>query len=335
MEIIVQKFGGTSVATKEAREFVYEKIIKAKDEGYKLVVIVSAMGRCGDPYATDTLLNLIKRDNKREMDMIYSCGEIISASIIASTLTSKGYKAISLSGQQAGIITDNNFFDAKVKYIDTNKIKKYLKDGFIPIIAGSQGVSESGDVTTLGRGGSDISAVVLGTALEAEKTLIYTDVEGVMTADPCKVKNAELIEQISYESCCQLAERGAKVVHPRAVKIAQKEKRTKLYVKSTFSNCLGTFISNNKEEKGIQSITKNDSDIIGKSVVSLIGQKISYKNNQNIVKYLKENNFDHINYKFEDQCISFVVDNREVDKIINNLHEFIIISKTKALRNLA
>ncbi len=335
MEIVVQKFGGTSVATKEAREFVYEKIIKAKEEGYQVVVIVSAMGRCGEPYATDTLLNLVNKENKREMDMIYSCGEIISASIIASTLTSRGYKAVSLTGQQAGIVTNCNYFDAKIEYIDTNRIKKYLNEGKIPIIAGSQGVSKSGDVTTLGRGGSDISAVVLGAELEAEKTLIYTDVDGVMTADPCKVKDAKLIEQISYESCCKLAEKGAKVVHPRAVKIAQKVKRTKLYVKSTFSNCIGTFITNVKDEKGIQSITKNNSDIADKSVVSIIGQNMSYENNQDIVKYLKGKKFEYINYKFKEQCISFIVDSKEADKIINNLHEFIIISKTKALRNLA
>ncbi len=329
MKIIVQKFGGTSVATETAREFVYKKIIKAINMGYKLIVVVSAIGRSGDAYATDTLLDLVRgisgTNNKREMDMIYSCGEIISASILASTLTSRGYKAVSLSGQQAGIVTNSNYFDAKVKYVDTNKIKKYLNEGYIPIIAGSQGVSETGDITTLGRGGSDISAVAIGTAVESEKIIIYTDVEGVMTADPYVIKDAELIEQISYESCCKLAEKGAKVVHPRAVTIAQKA-GTNLYIRSTFNNCLGTCISNCNEE-GVQSITKKDSNIKGKSIVSLIGKKISYKVNNKIVKYLEENNICYINYEIHEQYFSFIVDSSIVDEVINNLHEFIILNK--------
>lgn len=342
MRIIVQKFGGTSVATKETREFVYSKIMKAKDKGYDLVVIVSAMGRHGDPYATDTLLDLVKKDNKncnkREMDMIYSCGEIISSSIIASNLTNMGYKSISLTGQQAGIITDNNYFNSKVTNVDTNKIKNYLEQGFIPIVAGSQGVAENGDITTLGRGGSDISAVVLGMALNAEKTIIYTDVEGVMTADPCKVQNANLIEKISYDSIKSIAENGAKVIHPRAIEAAQKYKNTSLYIRSTFSENIGTLICNSDEiqqDCEILSITKKDTSN-NQVVICLIGEVISDTINKKIKEFLKGNQIDFKDYNTDKQKINFTVSNIIADNLINELHDFMYNHKNdKCIKKLA
>lgn len=329
MEIIVQKYGGTSVANEKGRECVYQKIIEAKNRGYSPVIVVSAMGRKGDSYATDTLLSLIPGSNKREMDMIYSCGEVISASVLASNLISKGYKAISLTGQQAGIVTDNNHFDAEVKFINLSKINKYLEKGFIPVIAGSQGADENGEITTLGRGGSDVSAVVLGTALQAIKTIIYTDVEGIMTADPRMVNRAELLEKISYSSCCKLAERGAKVVHPRAVKIAEKEKQTNLYVKSTFSDCMGTYICDcENEEKGILSITKTNNYTEKSSLISLVGHKIDVLNKQKIIDYLNKKT-DYRNYIVEKDGISFIVDLDVSDEIVDGLHSQIFEAKVK------
>lgn len=277
MEIYVQKFGGTSVATENARECVYKKIIDAKKKYTNLVVIVSAMGREGEPYATDTLLNILKSKNenvsKRELDAIYSCGEIISASLTASSLSARGYQAISLTGQQAGIITDNNHFDAEVLSVNTDNIIKYLEKGWIPIIAGSQGATDDGEITTLGRGGSDISAVVIGNALNAERIDIYTDVEGVMTADPNLIEGARLLESIDYKTCMLLSDRGAKVIHPRAVKIAQKNKNTRLFIKSTFSSCEGTCIRDcDKNISGIQSITMQKYKFM--SQISLVGNNI-------------------------------------------------------------
>ncbi len=251
MNILVQKFGGTSVASEESREHVYKKITEAVNNGYSLVVVVSAMGRTGDPYATDTLLNLIRNDypfaSKRELDVIFSCGENISGSIIAANLQKRGYKSCYLSGAQAGIITNENHLDAKIIRVDNKKIMSLLSEGNIVVVGGSQGVSESGDITTLGRGGSDTTGCALGVALDASEIDIYTDVEGIMTADPRKVKNAVLLDEISYEDCCNLANKGAKVIHPRAVEVAMTKPQIKLYVKSTFCSHPGTLIS--KENK--------------------------------------------------------------------------------------
>lgn len=259
MKILVQKFGGTSVASEESREHVYNKIINAAEQGYSVVVVVSAMGRSGDPYATDTLLNLIKKDypfaSKRELDVIFSCGENISGSIIAANLQKRGYKSCYLSGAQAGIITDNNHLDARIIRVENEKIRELLSEKNIVVVGGSQGISESGDVTTLGRGGSDTTGCALGVALDAEEIDIFTDVEGIMTADPRKVKNAVLLNEISYEDCCNMANKGAKVIHPRAVEVAMTKDNIKLYVKSTFSSHPGTLIGKDHENNGNLSFT--------------------------------------------------------------------------------
>lgn len=273
MDILVQKFGGTSVASEESREHVYKKIIEAVNNGYSLVVVVSAMGRNGDPYATDTLLNLIRNDfpfaSKRELDVIFSCGENISGAIIAANLQKRGYKSCYLSGEQAGIITNDNHLDARIKRIDNKKIMSLLSEGNIVVVGGSQGISEYGDVTTLGRGGSDTTGCALGVDLDAIEIDIYTDVEGVMTADPRKVKDAVLLDEISYEDCCNMANKGAKVIHPRAVEIAMSKPQIKLFVKSTFSNHPGTLIreeNENKEELIVTGVAGYEYLVYGKVV---------------------------------------------------------------------
>lgn len=246
MRILVQKFGGTSVATEESRLFVYNKIDEAVNNGYSMIVVVSAMGRDGDPYATDTLLNLLKNEyplvNKRELDVIFSCGENISGTVIASNLQKRGYKSIYLTGAQAGIITDDNYTDAKIIKIENENIMSLLKDGYVVVVGGGQGISERGDITSLGRGGSDTTACALGVSVGAEEIDIFTDVEGIMTADPKTAENAVLLDKISYEECYNLAVGGAKVIHPRAVETAMTNPEIKLYVRSTFSNHSGTLI---------------------------------------------------------------------------------------------
>ncbi|WZL74898.1 aspartate kinase [Clostridiaceae bacterium 35-E11] len=260
MDIIIQKFGGTSVATKEIREIVAHKVIKAKKEGKHPVVVVSAIGRKGDPYATDTLIDLanttFKECHSRELDMIMACGEIISSVILANTIKSLGYSAVALNGYQAGIITDHNYGNAEVMRVDTQKILTFLEKGFIPVVTGFQGMTEDGEFTTLGRGGSDTSAALLGEALAADVVEIYTDVEGVMTADPRLVPEARVINSIGYDEIYQMAEDGAKVVHPRAVVIARRGNLT-LKVKSTLSNSPGTVINN--KELYIDKYDKNTS----------------------------------------------------------------------------
>ncbi|ENK1241968.1 aspartate kinase [Clostridium sporogenes] len=247
MKILIQKFGGTSVSTAERRALVVDKIAKAKKAGYCPVIVVSAMGRKGQPYATDTLRSLVGEDfldkNTLAADLLMGCGELISTVVMSSELFNKGIEAVPLMGGQAGIITDNNFNNAAVLRVEKNRIIDLLEKGKTPVVAGFQGKSEEGYITTLGRGGSDVTAALLGDALKAESVEIYTDVDGIMTADPRIVENASLIKEISYNEVFQFADQGAKVIHPRAVEIAMAS-NTKLVIKNTMTNCEGTIINN-------------------------------------------------------------------------------------------
>ncbi len=247
MKLIVQKFGGTSVATQERREMVVDKIDSAVKRGLFPVVVVSAIGRSGDPYATDTLINLANSvgvsSNPREMDMLMSCGEVISCVILANTIKKRGYESLVLTGGQAGIITDESFGDAEILRVDPQFIYECIEKNIIPVIAGFQGKSEKGEITTLGRGGSDVTGAIIGEALNAEAVEIYTDVEGVMTADPRIVPDAMVMDTIYYNEVFQMAEYGAKVIHPRAVEVAMRSS-IPLLIKNTMTDSAGTLITN-------------------------------------------------------------------------------------------
>lgn len=246
MKYLVQKFGGSSLVSEEQREQVVAKIIAAKQKGFSPVVVVSAIGRRGEPYATDTLLDFVYQVNRevrpRELDLLMSCGEIISGVVLSAAIQKQGYETILLSGAQAGIITDENYNDARILRVEADKIVKYAIDGKIVIVAGFQGVTEEGEITTLGRGGSDTTAAALGVALNAECIEIYTDVDGIMTADPKIVVEARILETVTYEEICQLAREGARVIHPRAVEIAR-EKKIPLKVMSTVGGGRGTLVA--------------------------------------------------------------------------------------------
>ncbi|MCD8199078.1 MAG: aspartate kinase [Phascolarctobacterium sp.] len=254
MKIIVQKFGGTSVADEKSRVAVKDKVQNAIRKGFSPVVVVSAMGRKGAPYATDTLIDVLKEANAsvnvREMDVMMCCGEIISSCILAATLQKYGINAMALTGGQAGIITDSQFGTARIKNINVGNLHYLLESGIIPVVCGFQGVTENNSkFTTLGRGGSDTTAAALGSALHAECVEIYTDVDGIMTADPRLVKEANILEKISYAEVCEMAHNGAKVIHPRAVEIAM-NRSIPLIVKSTFSDAPGTLITNERSDSG-------------------------------------------------------------------------------------
>ena len=210
------------------------------------MVVISAMGRNGHPYATDTLIQLAKEHNpllaRRELDLMMGCGEIISAVVLVSTLQAADLDAIVFTGGQAGIITDSQFGNARILKVDPTRIREALTAGKIPVVCGFQGVTVEGDLTTLGRGGSDTTASALGAALLAETIEIYTDVDGIMTADPRIVPSAQILDRISYAEVSQLAHQGAKVIHPRAVEFAM-QKNIPLVVKSTFSDAPGTLIT--------------------------------------------------------------------------------------------
>ena len=270
MKIVVQKFGGTSVATPENRQLVVGKIIKAQEQGLQSVVVVSAMGRKGDRYATDTLIDLArdacKDISSRELDLMMGCGEIISAVVMAGTLQAAGIDAVALTGGQAGIMTDHAFSAARIQKIDPACILRLLEMGKLPVVCGFQGITPDGELTTLGRGGSDTTAAALGAALNAQTVEIYTDVDGIMTADPRVVNNARILDVISYSEVCQLAHQGAKVIHPRAVEIAM-QKSIPLIVKSTFSDMPGTLITNIGKEDGSGNLVE---DRIAAGVTALL-----------------------------------------------------------------
>ena len=232
MEIIVQKFGGSSVANTDKLFNVCKHITKEKNKGNAVVVVISAQGK-----TTDELISqekeITSNPNKREHDMLVSVGEQISVAKLAMCLEEVGYEAKPYLGWQVPIITDSNFGDANIIQIKTNKIIQDLQQGKIVIIAGFQGIDKNQDITTLGRGGSDTTAIALAVDLNAQKCEIFTDVDGVYSEDPNKNKNAVRYDKISYDKMLEMANNGAKVLHNKCVKMA-KEKNVKIIVKSTF-----------------------------------------------------------------------------------------------------
>ena len=247
MSIIVQKYGGTSIGTIEKISSVAEKIIKEKNNGNKVVVVVSAMS--GE---TNKLLDLAKSIDPdvsgRELDVLVSTGEQVTISLLALTLNNKGHKAISLTGSQAGITTDSAFNKARIESIDNTSIKKYLEEGNVVIVAGFQGVTNSGDITTLGRGGSDTSAVAISVALDAKECQIFTDVDGVYTTDPRISDGAKKIDDITTEEMLELSSQGSKVLQPRAVEFAGKYD-VGIRVLSSFKDGSGTLIKKENDDK--------------------------------------------------------------------------------------
>ncbi|MBE3591082.1 MAG: aspartate kinase [Firmicutes bacterium] len=243
--LVVQKFGGTSVATAEGRRAMVERVRERLGEGRQVVVVVSAMGRSGDPYATDTLIALARREgpvDARNLDLLMACGETIAAVVAVGALARGGIKANALTGAQAGIITDARHGDARVLRVEPGAILHNLDDGVVPVVTGFQGVSEAGEVTTLGRGGSDTTAAALGAALAAELVEIFTDVDGIKTADPRIVPDARTLDTVTYEEVFQMAHQGAKVVHPRAVELAMRA-GVPLRVRDARSSSPGTLIA--------------------------------------------------------------------------------------------
>ena len=219
METIVLKFGGSSVADNEKINIVANKIIKKYDSNKNIVVVVSAQGKMTDNLIKEAE-NLSSKPNKREMDSLLSVGEQITASKLAILLNELGYSAISLTGWQAGILTNEEPQNSKITYINTEKIKDELAKRKIVIITGFQGIDCNNNITTLGRGGSDTTAVALAVELKASKCYIYSDVDGIYSADPKMIEHTKKLENISYEEMQVLSEEGAKVLHDRCVEIS-------------------------------------------------------------------------------------------------------------------
>jgi len=318
MSIVIMKYGGTSVATTESREKIAEHVMACRSKGESPVVVVSAIGRKGDPYATDTLINLLpnpKLDYKsRDMDLLMSCGETISAVIMSNLLKTKGEKAIALTGYQAGIITDSLYGEANVNSVQSDAMMELIESGYIIIVTGFQGNDQYRNVTTLGRGGSDTTAAILGEALNAERIEIYTDVDGVMTADPRIVEDAKVIDNINFDEVYQMAKDGAKVVDHKAVAIAKRANKP-LIIKNTFTDANGTRIENSgfdadKDNKVLTAIACKK-DIV--QVTVTIGSLD--KENEKLLNEIEKNriSIDMINF-FDDRKV-FTISSNELDKM--------------------
>ncbi|MCL6086867.1 MAG: aspartate kinase [Actinobacteria bacterium] len=270
--IIVMKFGGTSVGTIEKIKNVADRAIKSKSEGNNVVITVSAMGD-----TTDELIELASKISKnpprREMDMLLSTGEQVSAALLAIAITEKGGRAVSLNGYQVGISTDDVFSDAKILTVKKDRIVSEFEKGNIVIVAGFQGITDANDITTLGRGGSDTTAVAVAAALNAKYCEIFTDVDGVFTTDPNVVSDAMKIKILSYDEMLELASSGAKVLHLRAVEFA-KNHGVVIHVRSSFNNNEGTWIMdtenlNEKMEKAVVAGVSYDTNQVKISVFGI------------------------------------------------------------------
>ncbi len=328
MGIVVQKYGGTSVRTESSREMIIENVKKMIEKDKQVVLVVSAIGRQGAPYATDTLIDMVNQvgvePNKRDMDMLISCGETISSVILSNTLKSHGIEAVALTGFQAGILTTSNFGSASIVNINPQRIFHFLDQKKVVVVAGFQGIDSEGDITTLGRGGSDTTAAALGEALNAELIEIYTDVDGIMTADPRVVEKANVLESVTYDEIYQMAVYGAKVVDHNAVAIARRARKP-LVIKNTFSAAEGTVIADEQQlkemlkesKKLITAITSHD------HVVQVNIEVEQGDHSEALLNALEDNRIamDMINF-FENRKIFTIAQSRQDDltKILNDLN---------------
>lgn len=243
MKIIVQKFGGTSTRSIETREHMYKNIIREHNLGNKVVAVVSAMGRYDDPYATDTLLSIVHTNQltDEEIDRLTSIGETISTLVVKSELADKGYKVETVTNAELGILTDSHHQNATITTVEGRHILNKLKNADIVICPGFQGYSQNGKITTLGRGGSDLSAVAIGVAIDANEVEIYSDVNGIYTADPRIVPDAKKLDYISYSEMLELSKNGAKVLNHRCVQLAAKHDIV-IHARSSFDESKGTYV---------------------------------------------------------------------------------------------
>ena len=305
MDTIVLKFGGSSVSDNINLNIVAKKIIELKEEGNNIICVVSAQGK-----TTDNLIKEAKElsavPNEREMDALLSTGEQVSASKLAILLNMLGHKAISLTGWQAGIYTNSDYQSSKIINIDVTRINKELNQGKIVIVTGFQGVDEKENITTLGRGGSDTTAVAIAAAIKAKHCYIFSDVDGVYTADPRDVKLAHKLNSISYEEMSYISGEGAKVLHDRCVELAEKYNMP-IIAACTFNKNKGTEIADCMEETIIKSIIKND---------NILTIQIDGINNQfELLKKLTKNNIKIGKYNFENGKLTFTINKEKRAKL--------------------
>ena len=334
MNIIVQKYGGTSVESKEKMEKICENIISYKLKNSKLVVVVSAQGK-----TTDELLkkagDYTTIQSKRELDLLLSTGEIQSASLLSMMLNEKGFESVALTGQQAGILSDSTYGSANIKDIYKENIMKYLNNDVIVVVAGFQASDKLGNITTLGRGGSDLSAVAIACALKAKKCEIYSDIDGIYSADPRIITKAKLLKNISYDEMLEAATAGAKVLHNRSVNIGKKN-NVPITVKNSQKDTEGSTVKemlkddilvqsnkpNDFEDFSVKFITKKD-DI---SKICIVGDMVM-SNKEVVIKIFnvasKENTQIYM-ISFSEMAINIIVDKDKSISFKKALHKELI-----------
>lgn len=318
MDTIVLKFGGSSVADNDKLKIVAEKIINLYNKNNNIVVILSAQGKTTDKLISEAL-ELSNETKDREMDVLLSAGEQISIAKLSILLNKMGYKAISLTGWQAGILTNKTNQNAIIENIDTTRILQELSKRKIVIIAGFQGYNENLDITTLGRGGSDTSAIAIAAALNAKECYIFSDVDGVYTADPNKIENAKKLPALSYEEMIEISSEGAKVLHGRCAEIGQKFK-IPIITKSTFNNKAGTIITDIIEENTIKSVVKKEI-----SRISIVGNGISrnFEKLHEVLNIIQKNKLEILEFNVSESKISIDFKNVVNDEMLEKIHKII------------
>lgn len=314
------KFGGSSVASNEKLKTVANKIIDLYNKENNIVVVLSAQGKTTDKLISEAK-ELSTNISNREMDALLSTGEQISIAKLSILLNSIGYEAISLTGWQAGIYTNNTNQNALIEKINTSRITKELQKRKIVIIAGFQGINENLDITTFGRGGSDTTAVAIAAALKAKNCYIFSDVDGVYTTDPNKVEDSKKLSALSYNEMLEISSEGAKVLHNRCIEIGDKFK-IPIITKSTFNNKPGTVISDIIEENTVKSVVKKDV-----SRISIVGNGIIRNVNiiKNILKIIEYEKLEMLEFDVSESKISITFKNLVDDEILNRIHELVII----------
>lgn len=337
MNIVVQKYGGTSVENKEKLEYICNKIISYKKKDIQLVVVVSAMGDMTDKLIIKAK-NFCDFPSKRELDLLLSTGELQTVALLSMMLNEKGIKSIGLTGEQAGIISNSAYGNATIKSVYNNNILNYLNDGNIVIVAGFQAVDKFGNITTLGRGGSDLSAVALASSLKAKRCEIYSDIDGIFSADPKIISKAKLLKNISYNEMLEAASAGAKVLHNRSVNMGKKN-NIPIYVKNSQKTSKGSIVknipkikySNNEstdtyfESYKVKFITKKD-DI---SKISIIGDMVM-TNKNTVHKIFDLASKEHVTIymiTFSELSINLIVEASIAQDFMKKLHYELIESQ--------
>ena len=318
MDTIVMKFGGSSVADNEKLKIVADKIINLYDKNNNIVVILSAQGKTTDRLIREAS-ELSDEIPNRELDMLLSSGEQVSVSKLSILLNGMGYKSISLTGWQAGIFTNKINQNAIIKNIDTTRILKELDERKIVIITGFQGYNENLDITTLGRGGSDTSAIAIAAALNAKECYIFSDVDGVYTVDPNKIENAKKLPALSYDEMMEISSEGAKVLHSRCAEIGDKFK-IPIITKSTFNNKAGTIITDIIEENTIKSVVKKDI-----SRVSIIGNGIIRNTDfiKKVIEIVEKSGLEMLEFDVSESKISICFKSVISDNILVEINNII------------